>query len=282
MPAGIVGCVGHQRRRLRSRLGQQGECVQVEDLLRVARDPGHEHVVAAVGADDHHRRGHRHHHTEEGGSTVGLPALLPGEVLDAVGEKLVVVEVDELLFVYAPILDAQAATEEVRGVGHRRPPGDRLPVDDHEGPLLVVAEEQVVEAVVAVDEPEGWSAVSAPGIGDLHERAAHLEVFGSHARGIALFEAPEYSRQERLVQRVGQVEPVGGAGRQVAEHRGMDAGQLTQRQPSLGDVAAGDLVTLLGVHDVFEHQREPALRRVVDGEKALRERVTDSFGARFW
>jgi hypothetical protein len=49
----------------RARLRQRRQRVDVEHMLAVARQHGHEHRVAALGALQQYRRDDRHHHPEK-------------------------------------------------------------------------------------------------------------------------------------------------------------------------------------------------------------------------
>ena len=65
----------------------------------------------------------------------------------------------------AALLERQPAAEEVGGVRHRAAPADGLPVDDRQRARAAgLAEEQVVEAVVAVHEALGSPPVLEPGV----------------------------------------------------------------------------------------------------------------------
>ena len=152
------------------------------------------------------------------------------------------------------------------------PHDDRLPVDD---PAPTVPEEQVVQPVVAVHEPERRPAVLAPGVEARHEALGDRRVLGRDAVAVALEEAGQQLGQQRLVQGVGLVEPVGRAEREVVEHRGVDVRERAQRDRGLVHAASGDLVALARAGDVLEDQREPALGRVELGQQAPHDRLAD-------
>ena len=101
--------------------------------------------------------------------------------------------------------DGQRATEEVRDIGHRRTPGDGLPV--HDGQRAVGAgltEQHVVEPIVTVDE-----AVDTIGCGLLRQirveagdqPLANLAMLGGDPVAIALNESRVELRHQRLVHR---------------------------------------------------------------------------------
>ena len=94
----FIGWSGPERRRAtRSGAGSSSQRVEVEDLLGVAGDARHEHVVAALRALDDDRRSHGHEKAEKTLSPVPQPALLPGQAADAVGVELLEVLADKHL-----------------------------------------------------------------------------------------------------------------------------------------------------------------------------------------
>ena len=128
-----------------------------------------------------------------------LPALLPGEPGDAVGEELVVVGTQERCLVRTPLLDGQGTSDEVRGIPHHRAPTQCLPVDDR---ACLVVEEDVVEPVVAVDEAERGPLIRLPGIGGGNKALTDLDMLGGDPAPIALEEAGQQRGQQCLVERV--------------------------------------------------------------------------------
>ena len=136
--------------------------------------------------------------------------------------------------VRAPVLDAQGAAEEVRDVGQRGPPPDRLPVDDGERPVRPVgAEQQVVEPVVAVHEPVGAARLLVVGEVCVVARGqplAHPAVLGRDAALVALEEAGEQRREQRLPDRRFAREP-----RRRGERRRAQRGCVQPREALDGE-----------------------------------------------
>ncbi len=184
---------------------------------------------------------------------------------------------DELLLVRAPVLHGEAAAEEVARVEHHRAPGDGLPVDRGERPGTArLAEEEVVEAVVAVDEAERRHVPVRPPVEAGHEGPHELQVLLGDPARVALLEAREELGQQRLVEHEGLVEPRARAQARVREDGRMELGQGDHRDPRLLDRAAADLVALLGGRDVLEHEGEPALLGLEARRVAGRQRVAEA------
>src|SRR5688572_30555010 len=93
-------------------------CVEIEGVAAGPLGHGHEHVVAAVGAADEHRGDDRHVEAAEGVAAVGRPAVGLVE-RDAVGFEAVAVTVEQAALVGAPVVDEEAAAEEVAEVADR-------------------------------------------------------------------------------------------------------------------------------------------------------------------
>ena len=256
-------------------LGQQLQRAQVQHLLAHAREAGLEHAVAALGLHDHDPGGHVQQQAVECSAAIPLPALVPGQALHALIQQPLVVAANQLLLVGAAVLHVQPGAQEVGHVGHGRPPHHGLPVDRGAG---AVGEQQVVQPVVAVHQPQRRPGVRVPAVERRQEALHDRGVLVGHPVRVALAEGRPELGQELLRQRVGLVQPVRRAQRQVAEHRSVDARQRVQRQPRLVHRAARDLIALDGAHHVVEHQREPALARVVGGQVAARHGVAEPLG----
>ena len=246
--------------------GSRSLGLQVDRVLRVARDHGHEHLVAPLRALHHHRGEDRHQHAAEGVAAVLLPGVLEREAVHAVAAQRLVIFAKELLLVRAPIRDREAAAEEVGGIRRRSAPAHRLPVDDRERlRAALLAEEQVVQPKVAVHEAEaaaagrratrrGWrrSARTAPG--------ARPRCDLRSARG----NPGSSCGHERLADRRRLVEPGGrrrAPGRPSTGACTRASSLMTSRAWSTR--APTDLVALQRRRHVFEQQGEPAVRAVL-------------------
>ena len=81
------------------------------------------------------------------------PSRTSSRSTGATGAERFVVGPQQRVVVVAARLDRQRAAEEVGHIGQRRAPGDGLPVDHGQRPVGAgLAEQHVVEAVVAVDQ----------------------------------------------------------------------------------------------------------------------------------
>ena len=278
--AALVGRLGSQRRRpARARARQQRQRVQVDHLLRVTREAHQKHLIAALRALDQHRRRDRHQDPEEALAAVALPALVPPEAAHALRQQRVVVLAHQLLRVRGAVLARERAAEEVRRIRHHRAPPDRLPVHRHQAPFVALGggdEEQVVRPVVAVHETQRRPRVGRPAVQARDEPAADLEVLRRDAFAVALHEAREELRHQRLCERRLLVEPRRRAQLRVREHRRVQACQLAHREARLRPRAARDLVALHALHNILEHECEPALDRVDHRRVAVRQRPPDA------
>ena len=142
--------IGRRAQRLDGRrCGQDGQRVGVEHMLAMPLQHRHEHRVAAFGAFHQHRRHDGHHHPEE-----ALPAHTFADIRQGdrrIRPECPVVVVQQRVVVFAPILHRQCTTEEIRQIGHRRSPGDRLPINDGQRACGTVrAEQQVVQPIVTM------------------------------------------------------------------------------------------------------------------------------------
>ena len=105
----------------------------------------------------------------------------------------------------APGRDGQRATEEVRDIGHRRTPGDGLPVNDRQRPVGTgLTEQHVVQPIVAVD--EAVDTVGCGLLGQIRVEAgdqplANLAMLGGDPVAIALNESGVKLCHQRLVHR---------------------------------------------------------------------------------
>ena len=176
-----------------ARLRQQLDGVEIERLLRIPRKPRHEHLIAALGAHHDHRGRDRHQQAVEAQPPVLLPAVLERQSPGPVRAERLVVDPEQLALGGPPRLDIQAAADEVGGVEHRRAPAHRLPVDHHG---VVAVEQQIVEAVVAMDETERRPPVRGPAVEARDEPAAQLGVLVGDALAVALQERGQQLHQQ--------------------------------------------------------------------------------------
>ena len=162
--------------------------------------------VRSTSIDEHDR----HHHPEE-----ALPSHPVADVVEAdagIGAEGFVVRPQQRVVVFAAKLVRQRAAEEVRDVGHRRTPGDGLPVHHGQRPVRArLAEKHVVQAVVAVDEAHDPVAGTLGGevcIEAADESLAHRAVLGCDLIAVAVDEAGVQLTDQRLVHRRLAVQPV--------------------------------------------------------------------------
>ena len=259
--------MGGPRRRPRAEaarrttgFGQDGQRIDVEHVLAVALQHHHEHLVATLGALDEHRRDDRHRHPEE-----ARPADAVAHVVEAdrrVRAEGVVVGAQQRVVLVAAGRDGQRAAEEVRDIGHRRTPGDGLPVHHRQRPVGAgLAEQHVVQPVVAVHEArEPGRRCRSP------RYASKPATSRSHTSRCAVRSGRRSARRirpraadQRLVHRRLAVEPVGCRHRGVAEQRRVHPAQLGQRQRGLFDCRAADLVADNGGPRIAEQQVKRAV-----------------------
>ena len=149
---GRVGAFVVLRRLQRLRGDRVGQCRQrvgVEHVIAVALQHGHEHPVAALGAFDQHGRDDGHHDAEK-----ALPADAFGHVAEGEGRRRsqrLVVGPQQRVVVLPALLCRQGGAQEVGQVGHRRAPGNGLPIHDRQRTVGALgAEQHVVQPVVAM------------------------------------------------------------------------------------------------------------------------------------
>jgi hypothetical protein len=186
----LVGVQRPQRFRLAS-LRQHRQRVEVQHLAAMPLQHRHEHLVAAFGALHQHRGGDRHHHTEDALPTNALTNVVDGQ--RRVRAERLVIRGQQFVVMCPARLGGQRGPEEVRQIGQRRAPGDRLPVDHRQcpsGPRF--PEQHVVQAVVAVHQPHrvtiGRLGRQQPvKTGD--QLLANLALFGRHGVGVPVGES---------------------------------------------------------------------------------------------
>ena len=166
------------------------------------------------------------------------------------------------------------ATEKVGDVGHRRTPGDRLPV--HHGQVAQrsgPAEEHVVQSVVAVDQAvEATRLLGGVGVESLHQTPAHIALAGGDGVAVAIAETRIQRGDQLLVDRRLAVEPFGLRQGRAADQRGVQAAQLAQRQGGIGERGSADFITDLRRSGVVEQQGEEAGLRFMGAVVAVRDR----------
>src|SRR5438445_2902771 len=199
--------------------GEEFLGLQVEDLLRVASERGHKHVVAPLGARYEHGCDDGHEHAVESPAAVLLPALLPSEVLDAEGEQPAVVLAHERLLVFTAIADGKPGAEEVGRVEQRWAPAHCLPINHRERLRAArFAEEEVVEPVVAVRDRERPLPVGEPRVEPRDEALDDGTVLGGQSCVVALEEPADQLAGGCLVDYGRLVEPAGRAELIVVPH----------------------------------------------------------------
>ena len=201
---------GRRAERLDSgRRGQDRQCIGVQHMLAMPLQHGHEHRVAAFGALHQHRRHDRHHHSEEALPAHSLAHL--GEADRRLGPERAVVAVQQRVVMLTAVRDRQRATQEVGQIGHRRTPGNRLPINHGQWAFRTGStEQQVVQAVVAVDQAvdtvfgrlSGQVAVESADQSLAHQPMTHRDLFA-----VAIEETGEQRGDQRLVDRCIAIEP---------------------------------------------------------------------------
>ena len=250
----LVGGRRSQRLRPRARLraGTVDEPLglEIERMLAVAREHDHEHLVAALRALHEQGRDDRHQHARERIAAILTPALVGRSGLCAVRAQRLVVLAEQLALVCAALLHRQSPAGEIGRVGHRAAPAHGLPVEHGQRPRATrLAEEEVVEPVVPMHETlRGVARVVQP----RHEALAERAVLVRDVLAVALQQAGEQLRHERLIERARPVQPFAGGERGIFEHGRMQARQLAQREPRLRHARARNLIALRRRRDVLE------------------------------
>ena len=237
-----------------------------------------EHLVAALGALNEHGSDERHHHAEETLTPNAFANVIQAD--SGIRPQGVVIRAQQCVVVVAAHVVGQRAAEEVGDVGHRRPPGDGLPVDHGERPVGIrLPEQHVVQPVVAVHQPVHTARrllLGAVRVETGNKPLTHLAMRRSDLVAVTFHEPGIQLRDERLVHRRFAVEPlrIGQSG--VAEERPVQAAQLGHRQHRLFDCGAVDLVADDGGAGVPEQQVEYARFAVEPRVVAGRDRTADA------
>ncbi len=259
-------------------LGQGRQCAGVEHVLAVSAQHDQEHLVATLGALNEHGSDEGHHDAEEALTPDAFANVVEAD--SGVRPQGVVVRAQQCVVVVAAHVVGQRAAEKVGDIGHRRPPGDGLPVDHGERPVgFGLPEQHVVQPVVAVHQPVNTARCLLLGAvcvetGD--KPLTHLAMRRSDVVAVAFHEPGIQLRDERLVHRRFAIEPLRVGKRGVAEQRRVQAAQLCHRQHRLFDCGAADLVADDGRACIPEQQVEHARFTVETRVEARRDGTADA------
>ncbi len=160
-----------------------------------------------------------------------------------------------------PVLGPQAGAQEVRQVPTRQSEGDRLPVDGRHRPVARrVAEEQVVEPVVAVQRREALGARHDPRGHGVGQAVEQLQVGVADPALVAL-DVPVRRVAQHQPEHRGAVtrdgrHPLELAQRGVAPARAVQPRQVHHRRLGLLERTPGDLVPLDPRCQVLHQQHE--------------------------
>ncbi len=215
-----------------------------------------EHRVTAFGLDDQDGGRKRHHDAAERRQPDVVVELLARVRRDPLRHQRPVVDVEQLGGVGATVGCGEAATDEVRDVHRRRPPGGGLPVDDHRY-RRPFGEQHVVQPVVAVHQ-RLRPVVQVEDVRDLGNQALDESAV---LRGQVGVEALDERRCEhrddrghhRGVLRRRPVQPRPRRMRRVLPGECMQLCQALQRLGGNLRCAPGDVVTLAARREVGEH-----------------------------